>query len=251
MVKKIAAKKIDPKYTAALIIPIPNDNPVVVFKKEIGSPLREETDFQVPFDSGVDADCCSYWNGQDVKNGFPKIVGKHYPDSFLKTVVLKDKYEPIHEDSVSAIMLGDYTGTKELAYSVKTTKVVYDPNKLPKGCFEVALCDAFDSRRWALLESKIQRDRAKFAKQILSQYGFIPEKRGKIKKKDTIDEKRDKFIVQQLKSVRSRKSLPVKIIQKRWVDRVNCMFPDDPKKAEKYYYSDITIRRVLGKYMKK
>jgi hypothetical protein len=77
--------------------------------------------------------------------------------------------------------------------------------------------------------------------------GILPEKRGKKKSIGETKKYLRKFLVKEYKAIQKKKPLPIKILQKRLEAEINRMFPDEPKEAEKYYWGDSTIRRIVIK----
>jgi len=71
---------------------------------------------------------------------------------------------------------------------------------------------------------------------------LLDEKRGKIKKKDPITSYLDEFLIKEFTAVKKKKPLPIKFLQEKLTEEVI-------KKnfSEKYFWSDITIRRKLRK----
>lgn len=86
---------------------------------------------------------------------------------------------------------------------------------------------------------------------LLRQIGLLKESRGKIKPVDKITERLKKFLLKEFKSIKKKSYLPIKTLQKRLQAEIDKLFPDNPKEAEKYYWSDSTLRRVLKSFIKK
>jgi len=88
-------------------------------------------------------------------------------------------------------------------------------------------------------------------KDLLRSIGFLSEPRGKIKKVDKITKQLKAFLIKEYKTIKQKRPLPMIALQKRLTKEVNEMFPNDPKIAEKYYWSDATIRRTIKTCRKK
>lgn len=236
--KKDKLKKIPPQYKAVLIVPIPDNSPVVVFKKDIDAPLVSEecsadSAEAAGLPSQVTIGCESYWQGVSLENRFPEIVKQHYDKSFLGLIELEDKGIP---------KCWDKAGEEQIIVSfMRNSKSKYDPKNLPKGCFEVSLKYVFDSRYRALLHKKADKERVKVAKKILCSYGFDEDKRGKSPRKNPVREERNRSIINSYKEIvkktKKKNPYPIKSIQR--------------KLPHKYDVSDATIRRVLDSYTKK
>lgn len=92
---------------------------------------------------------------------------------------------------------------------------------------------------------------SKYINDFLRAVGLLKEKRGKLKPTDKIAEKLKETLKSEFKSISEKKPLPIQKLQKRLTEEVNKLFPNDPKGADKYYWSDSTIRRIVNNSSKK
>lgn len=85
-------------------------------------------------------------------------------------------------------------------------------------------------------------------------WGVIADYRGSNGKTDKIMKQRNRFIINEYKRLGEPKILPINEILYKWRDIViDKIFPDvrDGAKAEKYYCSEQTVRRMLKNFHKK
>lgn len=85
---------------------------------------------------------------------------------------------------------------------------------------------------------------------LLRQVGLLKESRGKIKPADSDTIKLRAFILKEFKSLKRQKPLPLRILKDKLQDEVYRRFKDE-KKADKYNWSEATIRRIIKSGTKK
>ncbi|MDD5108872.1 MAG: hypothetical protein PHC29_05120 [Candidatus Omnitrophica bacterium] len=92
----------------------------------------------------------------------------------------------------------------------------------------------------------------KYARPIMDLFrrlGLLREKRGKVKIPDTTTQNLRWFIREQFELLSKKKPLPIEILQRKLEREVHRLFPDNPEKAEKYYWNDLTVRRLIEKHL--
>ena len=202
-------------YDGVLILPIKNDAPVIVFKK-FGAKLSQLRILIDPpvFDDPIPsvASYHIYWKGELWTN-WPPVVKNYYAEEFLTDLMFGGlvKHPP---------------GVIEL------------PLKLFNGAFDLKI---FGLQYITPVREALRKSEA------------LNESRGKNKatiKTDSIIILRNKFIVSQFKKHKNIKRFPMKKTQSLWRDKLNFFFPNDPGKADKYDCTEMTIRRVLNKFIK-
>jgi hypothetical protein len=86
---------------------------------------------------------------------------------------------------------------------------------------------------------------------LLREIGVMEEKRGKGKKPDETTKELRAFVIEQYKSMQSNREFRIKTLQNRLAKEVLRRFPDNAKIADKYNWSDATIRRIIKSCKKK
>lgn len=234
-----------------LFIAITNQKPVLVFKEYRGPLCKIEQKSQnvqgrnVVYGDRVTS-CVSYWKGEFLYNKFPSVVHQNYPSKFTQTIELQKDFseEPkirMSSDGHPVIPLcklyNDYD-------AVKNTKEAYNPDDLPPRCHELELAPILEGKFEGMKSS--EKEKYKSARSVFQQCDFISDGRGKGGRKvDSVRKMVKKYIIDEYKKLKKRKPLPIKILSRKLVDYVNTLFPNDEETAEKYYYSDATIRRII------
>ena len=88
-------------------------------------------------------------------------------------------------------------------------------------------------------------------KKKIVETNIYPDLTGKIKKPDSIAREFKKVLINKYLTLKKRKRVPIKTLQKELDFERNRRFPEDSEKAEKYMWSDQTIRRLIQPYIKK
>jgi len=235
----------------ALFIPIPQKSPVLVFKSYLG-PLQRIKYYYAPGTTETEQteteSFISYWKEEFIENKFPPIVDKNYPIDFIQASELKKDIEEMPKTKprpdgegliipITKLLYGRYDAVRE---TIKT----YNPNKLPKGCFELRLSGILNPAFWPKVKNT-ERGRYKLVRETFKQCGLILEPRGKNKKTDPVRKQLYKFLKGEYGKLKKKKPLPVSALARKVGDKANELFPNDHQKALKYYFKESTIRRVL------
>lgn len=116
---------------------------------------------------------------------------------------------------------------------------------------EVLINDLIKRRKdnkFVLLGHKLYRP----MREILKELGILQDMRGCFKKQDDIREKIREKVIELYNKLKTKKPLNIIRIQEGVEKYVNqILFPKDSKKAEKYYISDSTVRRIVNNFIKK
>lgn len=258
MKENIVFKKIITKDKSVpvgvLFIPIPNKPlPVLVFKTYLGSFQR----IKYYYVSGTTQlykrerdGYISYWDSEFTENKFPSIVKRHYSTQFDQMIELQEDIveapkiqpKPGGEGYIIPIskLYNDYD-------AVKNTIKPYSSDKLPKGCFELKLAPILEGDFGEMKSA--EKKRYKLLRSVLQRCGFIPDERGKGKRKvDKTKKLIDKALIAEYKKMKNKKPLSIKRLSEKVSNYVNTLFSSDPESAEKYSYSDATIRRRIKEY---
>lgn len=246
------------KYDGVLLIDIPGENPALVFKTYL-APLRriEHKNIYAPASNDICGehnniiDCHSYWHGKFSYNKFPSVVHQFYPAKFTQMIELQEDFinEPEIRPRPGGVgyiipitkMFHDYDATKN-------TKEPYDPNNLPRGCFELKLSSVLDRKLWYKEVKSADNKKYEFARKVFSQYGFIIDKRGQHRRifPKAIERRNERIFKEYRKIVKERngkeRPYPIKEIQELLPTK-------DIYKNQSVFYSlsDDTIRRIIDK----
>lgn len=224
-----------------LFISIPNKSSILVFKTYLG-PLQRIKYYYAPGTTQIEQreseGFVSYWKGEFTENKLPSIINQYYPVLFTMSK-LKNRVEEMPRTKPRKDGKGLIIPVRKLLYdkhdAEKNTIKPYDPNNLPKGCYEVKLDYILNPGLWPKTEN-IERKRYKSVREIFKECNLIPEVRGKSKKITTEKARRNEAIVKLDKAIRKKKKTrmrPIKEIQER-LDL-------------QYDVSDATVRRILKK----
>lgn len=228
------------KFGGVLFICISKEKPVLVFKT-YRAPLRREEKIKYPAPEGlapyvekVVTNFFSYYDGDFFDNNMPSVIRKFYKDKFIHMIELQKDFS----EDPKAKTLSD--GRLRIPYSefrVRLSNEPYDPDSLPKGCFEIKLAPVLDRSLWSKeVKSKEEKQKYEYARKVFAQYGFIDDRRGRYPRNDLERKQRNHFIVELYKEIvrktKKRKPLPINSIYRKLTD---------------YDVSFATIRRVLKK----
>lgn len=201
-------------FSSILIIPIPNDQPVLVFKN-LGAPfLRKPVkDTNDMFEKREGTDFLVYWK---------KYLGHNMPD-----VVAKNCGEIFND----------------LIKSEKPTYFYQD--QFPAGSIEMPV--------WLLNQSKIQFKKSSIIRQvrhILSELGMLKQQRGRKPKSNIIANGRRKFIIGKIPENAKRKDISISRLYKLWQDHLDSRNFKSDKEYKEYQGTPLTIRRIVDQLFK-
>jgi len=228
-------------YTSVVIITIPKDEPVLVFKywdqPFCGVTVYPHNGSKTWFEFSA------YWRGQLYESRFPLIVKKHYGKDFYALTELQEK-KRYHYNRYNS----PFPPYSIPPYSLdeQRSKTKYDRKTFPDGVFELPI-DFFLQKG----DYRIDTKQVKSAIKALRSFGFLEDRRGIYKKKDPVKKFRDKFIIGLYRANKMKKRLPISSIRQKWGDELIRRYPSDPEAVEKWAVGESTIRRILKAVNKK
>ena len=233
--------------TGLLIIKIPQNLPVLVYKRWKAQLIgkKEDAMFRGPeweVSTWAEYGFTALWNDVQFPNMLPPIVEQHYGSFFSKFCSFRKQNKKFPSNPVGG----------EFVVLDPETEKIYDPEKLPPGCYEVRL-RAVKNKHFIPIDAKTEKDveRYKEARSIYRKYKFIPENRGKVKSQSDTIRLRNKVILEEYKNSPKKKPLPVSKISKRLQNRYSEFFPDSPDHFNEFCPSEATIRRVIERGARK
>jgi hypothetical protein len=198
-------------FTSVIIIPIINDDPVLIFKDlgaplyyEVGGPEEKRLGFE---EKETINNYTVYWKNCFLNHKLPDVV--------------KDQYGNFFND---------------LAYSPLHTYLV----DLPGECVEVSI---------ALLNSKTKVHESScltYTKRVLRKFEFFAEKRGKNKSKTVVDTARDKLVVKYSHELKKQGNFSISRLTLKLETFGYTFYENDPKSQKKFLLSEKQVRRLLN-----
>jgi hypothetical protein len=196
--------------TAVVIIPIKNEEPVLIFK-HLGAPFYRESSFGHNNKIAIN-DFKVYWKGKFLDHKFPNCIQEEHIGFFKMLIKNTFQTHQWGED-------------------------------FPDGCLEmpIAILMKYDIQ---LRGTSILAD----ARKILRKNNLLLERRGRIKTLPEFIRQRDAHIIKTYSELGSPQRIPMKKIMKTLRLLGGELFPKDEQQASKYDLSERQIRNVIEKF---